>query len=121
MQGQKTAARDRSIQACCESWYHFHFIPMQIKEKYGNLRVQVPREENLKHKSYVVLYHHQKWVEVEAYDQMARMQSIKAINRWWHVHVFYNIIGLAWINRWGHLQGSLSKQHQPNRTRTKVG
>ena len=68
----------------------------------SNLRLneQISRGDNPKHKPDSVLYHNQRRVGVDVYDQMVRMHSVKAACRRWPVHVFYNIIDTTLINSW---------------------
>ena len=62
--------------------------------------VEVPSEDNPKHKPDSVLYYNQTNVGVDVFDQMTRMHSVKAGSRRWPVHAFYNVIDMALINSW---------------------
>ena len=55
-----------------------------------------PKKET---RDYLLFYDKTK-VGVDVVDQVVRLYSVKAANRRWPMHVFYNLINIALLNVW---------------------
>ena len=62
--------------------------------------VSIPEENSPKKKPESVLFHNKTQSGVDILDQMTRIYSVNAASRRWPIHVFYNKIDPALINRW---------------------
>ena len=62
--------------------------------------VEIPSNNNPKKKPETVLFYNKMKAGVNIIDQMTRKYSVKAANRKWPIHMFYNVINLALINSW---------------------
>ena len=55
-------------------------------------------EKTLKKKPETVLFYNETKVGVDVFDQISRCYSVKSGSRRWPIHVFYNVIDMAFIN-----------------------